>query len=68
VIYAKDVDTDVTTRVVVETEVTTWVVLTVVGTRLNVGTRVVRISVVVVGISDTTVTYMVFSTVTGEAD
>jgi hypothetical protein len=62
VIYANDVDTDVTTRVVVVTEVTTCVV----RTRLNVGTRLVR--TVVVGMSETTVTYMVLFTVTGVPD
>jgi hypothetical protein len=50
VIYANEVAVDVTTRVVVEIDVTTSVVLI----RLNVGTRLVR--TVVVGISDTTVT------------
>jgi hypothetical protein len=56
VIYAKDVSVEVTTRVVVVSEVTTSVVLT----RLRVGTRLVRTSVVVctvvVGIRETTVT------------
>jgi hypothetical protein len=59
VMYANDVDTDVTTRVVVVTEVTTCVVLT----RFVVGTRLVRM--VVVGTIETTVTYMVLFTVTG---
>jgi hypothetical protein len=57
--YANDVDTDVTIRVVVVTEVTTCVVLT----RFVVGTRLVR--TVVVGTIETTVTYMVLFTITG---
>jgi hypothetical protein len=62
VMYANEVDTDVTTRVVVVTVVTTFVV----RIKLTVGTRLVR--TVVVGMSDTTVTYMVLFTVIGVPD